>query len=66
MSDTSIKITHAVPVEVQRVLDAMTEENWLQGSLRSRFFPERMCFAGHAEAIYGGTQDGLAKCSWAF
>lgn len=43
MDTSPVKVTHAVPASVMRVLDAMTEENWLQsGEYRME---DRMCYA---------------------
>ena len=55
METSPLKITHAVPEDVQKVLDAMTEENWLQGGYEN---DGRMCFTQRAWSMAGGARKG--------
>lgn len=48
--DQTITITHAVPEEVQRVLDAMTPRNWRR---HWNWGDGRACFMNRAALVHG-------------
>lgn len=50
MDTSPIKITHAVPEDIQRVLDAMTPKNWYREGACNED-ETRMCLLMHADRV---------------